>query len=117
MGSVYQYLNVRNRAAIASRVAGGEPFAVSVPEVEEVEHGEVGRVPEVVDGAERRREGVGFDHRGIERERRFAARAFEMRDDVQRAGDVERARRELEVLVLTRHEPGFGHVCVAWRVA
>ena len=46
----------------------------------------------------------------IERERGVAARAFEVRDDVQRAGDVERARRELEVLVLTRHEAGFGHV-------
>ena len=40
----------------------------------------------------------------------YAARAFEVRDDVQRAGDVERARRELEVVVLTRHEGGFGHV-------
>ena len=65
---------------------------------------------EVVDGAERRREGVGLDHRRIECERGIAARTFEVRDDVQRAGDVERARRELEVLVLTRHEGGFGHV-------
>ena len=52
----------------------------------------------------------GCDHRRIERERGVAARPLEVRDDVQRAGDVERARRELEVLVLTRHEGGFGHV-------
>ena len=58
VGSVYQYLNESSRRAIASRVPGASVIAVAVPEVEQIQHGEVGRVPEVVDRAEDRCERV-----------------------------------------------------------